>query len=301
MYSFKNNNKYRETLPTGVYDLVIVSLIHQSPEMVFYMVKNLKKYVKGKFLWVAHYNNKISIDENSLPEWAWLVRDTVYTEYSTRLLTFGITKAIDFAITNLTSFKNLMTLSSGSSFFREFQVPEIPIVCIESHEKQFNPNICLYHTDPISITHAKACSKYLNSLGHNSWQYVGCDADIEFYDLINKRNFKWFKGCQWSGQVFPYEVAKMLSEDVGTLYDSKANVKYAAEEIYFSTYAYNYAIQNNIEIKLTEVIIDWNNSYCIEKTEKIDYLRNKYIKTGHAVCKLSDDVNNNPVRNYLLS
>ena len=40
---------YRNYLPIGHYDLIIISLVHQGPEMVYYMVENIKKYVKGSF------------------------------------------------------------------------------------------------------------------------------------------------------------------------------------------------------------------------------------------------------------
>jgi hypothetical protein len=300
MFSYKNSNIYRDNLPSGTYDLVIVSLVHQGPEMIYYMAKNIEKYVAGSFLWIAHYNNPAPIDEHSLPPWAWLVRDTVQTEPYARLKTFGITKAIDFAIAN-TKFTNCMTLSSGSAFFRTFQVPTYPTICLESHEKQFDPSIRLTHTEEIGIEHAGTCSQYLQSRNNHTWQYNGCDSDTEFHSLLTRRNFQWFKGCQWSGQVWPYEVAVMLVTDIGSLYDSastKERPYYAAEEIILSTYAYNYAKEHSIPISLTEVIIDWNNSYWVPNIERIEYLRNKYI--GHAVCKLSDNVED-PIRQYLLT
>jgi len=304
MNSFKNSNIYRETLPSGTTDLVIVSLVHQSPDMIFYMAKNIEKYVKGSFIWIAHYNNKEPIDENKLPPWAWLVRDTVMTEPYARLKTFGVMKAVDFAVANLSHFTNVMTLSSGSAFFRTFEVPKKPIVCLESHEKKFNPNAKLTHTEEIGIEHAGSCCLYLQS--HKDftfkWQYPGCDCDLEFHTLIKNRHFRYFKGAQWSGQVWPYEVAVMLSADIGSLYNSESTSQrpyFSAEEIYLSTYAYNYAKEHNMEICLTEVIINWAHGYYVPNLDIIHYYRHSYIKSGHAVCKLSDDVHNDPIRKYL--
>ena len=305
MFSFKNSNSYRDSLPSGTRDLVIVSLVHQSPDMVFYMAKNIEKYVRGSFIWIAHYNNKEPIDERALPPWAWLVRDTVMTEPYARLKTFGIMKAVDFAIANLTHFTNVMTLSSGSAFFRTFDVPKNPMISIEGHEKLINPSVKITHAEEIGIEHAGVCCQFLQS--HKDftclWQYPGCDSDIEFHTLLKNRKFRYFKGCQWPGQVWPYEVAVMLSVDIGPLYNSESTKQrpyFAAEEIYLATYAYNYAKEHNMEIHLTEVIIDWEHAYCVPNTKRIDYYRNMYSNSAHAICKLSDDIQNDTIRKYLL-
>lgn len=304
MYSFKNKNIYRDTLPSGSYDLVIVSLIHQGPEMVYYMSKNIEKYVNGSFIWVAHYNNEIQFDENSLPPWAWLVRDTMQTTPYSRSKTFGIMKAIDFAIVNLDKFTNCMTLSSGSAFFRKLDVPTVPTICLYEYTKHIDPSCILTHCEEIGIEHAGMCSQYLVSKKHFAWQYEGCDSDIEFHSLMKSRMFKCFKGAQWPGQVWPYEVAYMLSKDIGSLYESckmKTQPYYAAEEIILSTYAYNYAKKHSIPVQLSECIINWSTGYYISNIEQVKYLRAKYSESGHALCKLSDDVIHDPVRQYLIN
>jgi len=302
-YAFKNSNTYRTTTPQGKCDLLIVSLVHQGPDMVRYMTQNIQKYVKGSFKWVAHYNGKDPVDENTLPEWAWLVRDTNVTqpyEYQ-RLRTFGIIKTLSFAIQSGLQFTNVLILSSGSAFFREFQVPVKPKVCLDNYEKIFDPSVNLDHSSPIDIKHSGKCAKYLESIGSSGWQYKNGDLDIEFQTAIQKRNFKFFKGAQCAGQIWPYEVAIMLSEDITKLYDSPNTKKldYACEEIYLSTYAYNYAIEHSIPIEIGQVIIYWNRYYGIRHTEYIDFLRkNPQFNSGHAVCKLSDSIND-PVRKYI--
>ena len=110
-------NIYRNNLPSGNYDLLIVSLIHQPAEMVYYMAKNIEKYVQGKFIWIVHYNNNEPINENLLPDWAWIVRNTINTSKTINItLLLGIYKTLEFAIKNSVTFTNVLTLSSGSAF-----------------------------------------------------------------------------------------------------------------------------------------------------------------------------------------
>lgn len=295
----KNNIIYRNHLPFGHYDMIIISLIHQGPEMIYYMTENIKKYVKGKFLWIAHYNNSKQIDENTLPEWAWLVRDTIKTERSTRLLTMAINQALKFILVNATS-TNIMTLSSGSAFFREFTLPTEQKVSLISHELKINPNKNYAHIQEIDISHIGNCTNYLESVGSFGWQYkFGGDKDLEFHRLIKNRGFKYMRGCQWSGQVWPYEVGKILLDDLTELekLNDYKEVQYACEEIYFSTYAYNYARDNNISINYVEVIIDWDAGYEVRDFNYVQMLRDTY-EGGSAVCKLSDNILDT-VRQYL--
>jgi hypothetical protein len=297
----KNNNIYRNQLPFGHYDLIIISLVHQGPEMVYYMAKNIKKYVKGKFLWVAHYNNSIQIDENTLPEWAWLVRDTIKTERSTRLLTMAINQALKFILVNVSS-TNIMTLSSGSAFFREFVVPTEQKVSLISHELKKSPLKNYAHIQEIEISHLGNCTKYLESVGSFGWQYkFGGDKDLEFHKLIKNRGFKYIRGCQWPGQIWPYEVGKNLLDDLTELegLNDYKDAEYACEEIYLSTYAYNYAKENNMSIDYVEVIIDWESGYEVRDYNYVQMLRKTY-EGGTAVCKLSDNILDN-VRVFIIN
>ena len=63
-------NIYRKGAPSGKYDMLIVSLVHQNSGMIRYIVKNLEKYVRGSFIWIAHYNGSDPVDEETLPQWA---------------------------------------------------------------------------------------------------------------------------------------------------------------------------------------------------------------------------------------
>jgi len=293
-------NIYRNSVPTGKYDLLIVSLIHQDANMVRYIINNIEKYVKGSFIWIAHYNGAEPIDENTLPEWAWLVRNTHATSPWRRTISFGIIKALTFAIENEVKFTNALVLSSGSAFYREFQVPTVPKVCLDSHETLLNPSAKLNHVEEIDIVHIGKCADYLKSVGSMGWQYeYGGDSDVEFHKLILNRGFKFMKGNQFSGQMWPYEVALMLESDIKTLYGSESPKYYVTEEIFFSTYAYNYAKIHNIQIDLSIVIIDWEKYYNISSLEYIDSLRNNSKLTSYAACKLSDNVLSDPVRRYI--
>ena len=297
----KINQKYRNTLPFGYHDLIIISLVHQNADMVHYMANNIAKYVKGNFIWIVHYNNEEYIDETVLPPWAWLVRDTIKTSsVSSRLLLMAINQILKFALVNVTS-KNIMTLSSGSGFFREFIVPKEETIALISHEINIDPSKNYKHIEEIDVKYMGRCSKYLESVGSFGWQYAyGGDSDLEFHSLVRRRGFRYLRGTQWSGQIWPYEVGKMILEDVSELDDSDnhINLKYACEEMYLSTYAHNYAKNNNISIKFNEVIIDWNNGYDIKSIEYIEKLRNNY-KLGSAICRLPTIVSSE-IRNYLL-
>jgi hypothetical protein len=295
----KINQTYRNTLPFGYYDLIIISLVHQGADMVHYMSKNIEKYVKGNFIWVVHYNNEDYIDENTLPSWAWLVRDTIKTSLSSRLLMMAINQTLKFALVNVTS-RNIMTLSSSSGFFREFLVPKEETTALISHELNIDPDRNYKHIQEIDIKYMGACTKYLESVGSFGWQYAyGGDLDLEFHSLVRRRGFKYLLGAQWSGQIWPYEVGKMILEDVSELDDSENHIdlKYQCEEIYLSTYAHNYAKNNKMPIKFTEVIIDWNNGYHIKNIDYIEKLRNNY-KLGSAVCRLPTLVSDK-IRAYL--
>lgn len=291
-----NKNTYRNTLPQGHYDLIIVSLVHQPPEMLFCMAKNIEKYVKGSFLWIVHYNNSEHIDENALPPWAWLVRNTLVTIRFTSLLGYAVCKTLEFLVDNVTC-TNVMTLSSGSAFFREYQVPKIPKVQIISHESFFEPSKLFEHTEPIPIEHLGKCVQYLNKKGSGGWQYAtGCDKDIRFHEYLKKRNFTHIRGGQWSGQVWPFDVAKMLVEDSMSMandisLEESQYIIYAFEEILLATYAHNYAVQRGIPIEEGEVIINWAFYYDIKDIKYIEMLRDIFKrKNGHAACKLSDNV-----------
>ena len=103
-------------------DLVIVSLVHQGPEMVYWMAKNIQQYVSGNFAWVVHYNGREPLDMEKLPIWVWVVPDPIVTYSYTPRIARAIAKCIQYAISR-SPFTNILTLSSGSAFFRPYEVP----------------------------------------------------------------------------------------------------------------------------------------------------------------------------------
>ena len=90
----------------------------------------------------------------------------------------------------------------------------------------------------------------------------------------------------------------MLLEDLSSLDSSEYHKKqeWACEEIYLSTYGYNYAKTHGIEVSLVEVVIDWNRGYEVSRKSRIEELR--HYGYGSGVCKLSDNVKDE-VRLYL--
>jgi hypothetical protein len=110
------------------------------------------------------------------------------------------------------------------------------------------------------------------------------------------------RGNQFSGQIWPYEVAVMLEKDIKTLYNSPVTTYYVTEEIYFSTYAYNYAVMNNIPVGSSVVMINWLKGYTVDTVDRIVSLREDPRFNGaygaYAACKLSDNLLD-PVRMFL--
>jgi len=286
---------YRRYLPSGHYECVIVSLVHQKADMVYYMAKNIEKYVKGNFIWIVHYNNSDPIDENKLPPWVWLVRATIQTMHGTRLLAHGVAKCLEFAVHNVT-FTNVLCLSSGSAFYRDFIIPVIPKICIQTHETVFDRDLQMHHHSAIPIGWLGCATDYLAEKGRPPWQYNNFDKDSEAHGLIVRRKFTHTRGCQLSGQMWPYEVAVQLVEDMRKLeYMPVRN--YCPEEIYFSTYASNFAERNGLPIERCEVIINWNNHYSIDDIEYVKRMES-YGEKGSALCKVNEDLSS-AVRVYI--
>ena len=298
-------NLYRKERPSGKYDLLIVSLVHQNSNMIRYIANNLEKYVRGNFLWIAHYNGSDPVDETTLQPWAWLVRDTHATSPWRRSISFGVIKALSLALENGVEFTNVLTLSSGSAFYREFQVPTVPLVRLDTYERILDASCDLRHVEAIDIAYAGKCAEYLKSVGSIGWQYgFGGDSDTEFHSLVIARGFKYMRGNQFSGQMWPYEVAVMLEKDMKTLYNSPVTTYYVTEEIYFSTYAYNYAMINNMPVGSSVVMIDWAKGYAVTQPGRVVSLRSDARFIGdpayapYAVCKLSDNLSD-PVRVFI--
>jgi hypothetical protein len=112
------------------------------------------------------------------------------------------------------------------------------------------------------------------------------------------------RGNQFSGQIWPYEVAVMLEKDMKTLYNSPVTTYYVTEEIYFSTYAYNYAMMNNMQVGSSVVMIDWAKGYTVTQPGRVVSLREDPRFIGacgpYAVCKLSDNLSD-PVRVFIIN
>lgn len=291
--------RFRDTVPSGNYDLVIVSLVHQTPDVVHCIAENVKKYVKGRFLWVAHCNTHEFLDETTLPDFAWIVRDTIVTRAYSVSLTHAVSRCLDFA-SNVT-YTNALIMTSGSSFFRDYTVPTYPRIGLFSHEILLE-NKRLLHNEPISISELGKCSEYLATQGSGAWQYENFDKDTEFHTLFRTRGFKWILGSPFSGLMFPCAVAEQLRDDLFALETNPdTNIPcYATEEIVFATYAYNYAIQHGLHIGLSESIIHWGERYnvTIDQIEKYRMCAIALPGLGHIVCRLPEYVDK--VRTYLL-
>lgn len=290
------NHIYRDYLPNGKYDMVIISLVHQDLSMIQYMASNIKRFVNGSFLWIIHANGG-SFNENDLPPWVWLSRHVINTIHHTTTLVHAISACIDFAIKNI-EFINCMFISSGSVFFREYIVPTKECVSALSHETIFFPDKNFTYTNPIPIEYLGKCADYLIQQGgtnYNGWQYknyspYGMDLDEDIQNIIKKRNVLFIKGSHIPGQVFPYTVCKMLVEDLGK-YFSRPNIHtYCLEEILPSTYSYWYAQENNISIQKNVVYMNWIHNYNMDSIQFIEELPSK-CPDAYAITKVSYDLN----------
>lgn len=276
--------------------MIIVSLAHQNGAMVKWQAANLGRFIKGSFLWIVHYNGEETIDENELPPWAWLVRDTIKTIHGTVTLLHALGKAMKFAIDTV-KFTNCMTLTMGCVFIRNYEVPTKKTICGENHELFFDPSANLLHTSPIPIELLGRTSEWLTSLGHFSWQYGcrgGLDADVETHTVLRRRGFEFTRGCQLIGQVFPYDVAKMLSDDLMILSVRPFPVAYCQDELLISTYSYWYSLDRDIPIEKTTVATDWAKMYDVQDMQYVEWLLRSNPE-AYAVSKVPDDLNH-PIR-----
>jgi hypothetical protein len=276
-------------------DLVIVSLVHQTPEMVEWMADNLKRYVTGSFVWVVHYNGQRPLDLSRLPDWVWPVPDPEWTQTYTTRIASVLAKCIRYAASR-TTFTNVLTMSSGTAFFRPYTVPTIERVQFPTYERLLDANCPRLHLEPIPIAHLGACVPYINARGYpGAWQFGGFDKHTAMHAKIRTRGFQWIRGSQWSGQLIPRSPALQFAEDMVEGPD------YVAEEVLLSTYSYNYAVTKGLPIWASEAIIDWVREYFVSRVETIqDYRRVAQVfpGLGHMVCKVPDDPLH-PVRVFL--
>jgi hypothetical protein len=290
----QRSDTYRQTIPQLNADLLIIACVHQGSYMLDYMIRNIDKYVDGSKILVIHVNFHEDIDETTLPPWVWLVRNTIETERFIRSFAHAATECLDFAIKHFT-FKNVLTFSSGCAFVRKFPTPKNPVVHCMDSEYLINPGKDYVHIGAIPFSLAGQVGKYLIQNKHNYWCYPEVDKDTDFHDLMRKRNYQYFKGATWLGMIFPYELAVQFRDDMLTM-RNKPNGKWQCEEVYFSTYAYNYALQNNLELKLQISMLNRDFYYEIEDMKYVDLILNhSKFNDIYILCKFSENVND-PVR-----
>ncbi len=277
-------------------DLVIVSLIHQDASMLYWMMENIRKYVHGNFVWVIHFNGSGDIDTSRLPEWVWLVPNPGYTQTYTPSIAYAIAKCISYAASK-SVFRNVLTLSSGSAFFRHYDAPKTERVQFSTYDTLFNGNCLRHHNQPIPINMLGKCCQYLKHNGYEgTWQFEGFDQHTEIHAKLLKRGFKWICGSQWSGQLIPYIPAIQFAADMPSNGPS-----YVAEEVLLSTYSYNYASLRDLPIWNSEAIIKWGPEYLVQDVKTVEiyrYISHTFPGIGHVVCKIPDDPNH-PVRVFL--
>ena len=268
-------------------DLVIVSLVHQTPEMVEWMAENIKRYVTGSFVWVVHYNGARPLDMSRLPDWVWVVPDPEWTQTYTTRIAYAVAKCIRYAASR-TTFTNILTMSSGSAFFRPYTVPTTERVQFVHYDPLFHSDCPRLHNEAIPLDRLGSCAAYLYEHGHASpWQFGGFDAHTEIHPKLRARGFQWILGAQWPGQLMPQTPALQFAEDM-----TPDGPTYVAEEVLLSTYSYNYARAQCLPIWNSEAIIKWGPEYMISRVDTIQAYRSAakvFPGLGHMVCKVPDD------------
>lgn len=209
-----------------------------------------------------------------------------------RSVFMGWLEAIKFGIDNF-NFINYLILSSGSGLITN--IPSITESCVyqKTYELLLNPEKKLLHSEPIDIKYIQKIYSFMLSQTKEVWgAFKDIDNDILFNNSVIKRKFKYIKTNQASGNLFPKEVGKWLIEDY---YDNFNGNDYQCEEVYFSTYAYNWSLLKNKEIKYSCILIDWQNYFRQITPEYINNIK-KYGCYG--ICKI-DDNPNSYIRKYI--
>jgi len=279
------------------------------------MVKNLSRYIRGKFLFIIHYNSEEPLDEDTLPEWCWIVRDPIVTKHTNISLALGLNRCIKFALQNI-KFVNCMLISSGCVFIKEYLCTSEMKICGICHHNAFphqrDANLHMYPIPTIALGNIEGYFKNVlvtpnrrapwdrTNMIDSGWIYPGFDKHTEMHELFRKRNIKYLKGSQFPGLVFPYEVALAVNEDLEVIHtDEQINTyNYSLDEIIFSSYSYDYSIRKSIVYDYTTVAIDWDNVYYVTSFEQI-YKAQRDNKHAYAVSKVPYDMNH-PMRLFLM-
>jgi hypothetical protein len=210
-----------------------------------------------------------------------------------------------------------MLISSGCVFIKKYLCPIEPKVCGTCHYYEFPhqrdaqlhrypiPTIALGNIEGyyknILVTPNRRAAWDWSDMVNNGWIYPAFDKHSELHTILRKRNIKYIKGCQLSGQVFPYEVARAVNEDLELIHTDEqiSKYNYSLEEIIFSTYSYDYSIRKGMVNEYTPVAIDWDNGYNVISFEKV-YKVQRDNKHAYALCKVPYDMNH-PMRLFLMN
>ena len=297
------NHIYRESKPSGTYSMLIISLVHQDVDMIHYIANNLNRFIKGSFILIVHANG-VSVNENDLPPWCWLASDTIETTHPTTSLLHAMSSCMATALRTI-EFVNCMYVSSGSVFFRDFIVPTEPCVYASSHEGVFFPEKTFTYSLPIPVEYIGKCAEYLIERGgihYDGWQYkhyfpTGMDNDEDIQNIIKRRDtIKYIKGSHSPGQIFPYIVCKMLTEDLHEYFLKGNTHTYCLEEILPSTYSYWFACKEGIPIRKNVVYYNWLHQYIMTDIKFIENLPS-ICPDAYAVVKVPYELTH-PIREH---
>lgn len=288
--------KYHRNDVKRHYEYVFCTLIHQCVDMIRWCIDNIQKYNPDlNYAIVIHFNSNCDIDENDLPHNVFLSMKTINTERNNSRLIHGMVQNFKTVKERVTC-DYICTLSSGSGFFRKFNHNK-PNLTITSFSSDLDNTRNYEWNNSFPIEQLGNITSKLSSLNvDNLWHFPSIDKDKHFKTHLLKRNFKYIKNGQMSGNIINTEIASMLIDDLDCLLE-KIIIEYPLEEIYISTYAYNWCIMNNFKMDRSFVMINWvrqpkpNFKQLEYNITNSDFI-SKYDKYPcSAICKLPEDLN----------
>lgn len=251
---------------------VIVMCMHQDPSMLEWHVRNFQEYANDSMGLVIHYNRD---EEPSVTKYVSpnviVSCNVVKTERFTSMLLKGFVHCMEIAMKAFPTLEKFIIESSGSGWIKPLQ--DLPEAALGA----YNPPFDTYHSNLLGEISTCATKRH-----GGPWHWNAIDRDAFFRSMCTKRGFQWVRSSQCSGQVLPREVAEMLVEDIRDI----PYLTYPCEEVYFSTYTYNYCKKHHIPIHKPLVLIDWDGQYDVKEPFQLT----KALREGaYGVCKLSDE------------
>ena len=237
--------------------LGIVSLVHQDAKKALQIITNLQRHVHGNFVLALHYNGNDDIPAEKIPKWVRLA-----TPGETARFSRSLSDAVIRCLRLLDDCDNVLLLTSGSLFIRTWTIPNKLGICLRRKDGELH-NRC---SVPVPTTNT---IRFLTDLQQHLWAYEKVVNDVGFNEALLKRGYSEYYNAQLQGQIWPYEIASRILRDA-PIWGKYADPLYQCEEIYFSTYAYAFAVEKREEIHPSLVSTAWDGKYALYQLSDIE-------------------------------